>query len=99
MESTQSMSFKQNAIPLVEQYFTPKLAQIKMLSLGIDDQNPQAGINFAQNWLTLDDDDERRDHTEPRLLEVYQESNTLRQISMDVQQVYSLLTKLKLFCF
>ena len=85
------MEFDHCLIPLVEQYFAPKLTQVKMLTIRFDckqrDQATiQAGINFCLSWLTL----EQRDPAEPRILWVrFSCADHLQQFIMAVQQVNS----------
>ena len=79
-----SMAIDRCVIPLVDQYLAPKLAQTNRLTIIIDDQIPQAGIDFAMNWLASDG---RRDHAKPRLLKIFTESNVFQQISTAVQTV------------
>ena len=84
-----SLSFEQDAIPLAEEYFTAKLAQIKLLTIyfGLE-QHDQATIrtriNFCMNWLTS----EERDPAEPRLLTVYYYcAENLQQFCKAIKQV------------
>ena len=86
-----SLAFDRRAIPLVEQHFGPKLAQVKLLtldlSLGADEDATfgpadEQSVNFCLNWLTS----EERDPAEPRLLEVYSYPE-VQQFSMAVRQV------------
>ena len=75
-----SLSFYESAIPLVQHYFTPKLAQIKMLKITFNigpDQTErviQTTINFCLNWLTSGDP------TEPKLLKMRVRSGSAIQI-------------------
>ena len=84
-----SLRFKQNAIPLVEQYFAMKLAQVKMLTLhfGLDQLDPgtiQASINFCLNWLVS----KEWDPAEPRLLGVHIcYVDKLQQFCMAIREV------------
>ena len=54
-----SMDFDQRAIPLVQQFFGPKLAQVKMLSIDFGYDQPtttpiETDINFCVDWLISD---------------------------------------------
>ena len=75
----------QLAIPIVEHYFSPKLTQVKMLTvdLGYNSANQATTINFCLNWLNSDE----RDPDEPRFLKVYAYWEDFQQFCNDVQQV------------
>ena len=87
-----SLAFDEFAIPLVEQFFGPKLAQIKMLEFRFvfwpgdnDDQATiQAAINFLLNWLTS----EGQDGTEPKFLDIYTDWEIFYQLSIAIKEVY-----------
>ena len=82
-----SLTFDQNGIPLIEQYFAQKLAQIKMLDLGIDfysEPFDQATINFCMNWLTS----EERESSEPAFLNIYTQREIFYQFCMAIKEVY-----------
>ena len=84
-----SMAFSQSAIPLVGQYFAPKLDKIKMLTILFDFEQPdpatlQSSINFCLNWLIS----EERDSTEPKLLKVWiRIAENIQKFSTAVQRV------------
>ena len=82
-----SMSFNQSAIPLVEQYFAQKLAQIKMLHLHFEcfrSATIQTAITFALNWLTSGE----RNSAEPRLLQFWcTDTNNAQQFLTTIQEV------------
>ena len=95
LNGIQSISIEPCLIPLVEQYFTAKLPQLKMLTIdfgfghGLTDQQAQASIqtsiNFCLNWLTSGQRDT------PKILQMkamdYDDA-IVRQCSKAVQQVY-----------
>ena len=85
-----SIWFRASAIPLVEQYFGPKLAQVKMISLHFgfgpfDSAAIQTGINFAMNWLTS----EERGSDEPKFLKIFIHARNSQQFVKAVQQVFN----------
>ena len=91
LHGIRSMAFHQSAIPLIEQYFTSKMAQLKMLALNLDstpaDPATLQAINFCMDWLTS----EKRDPAEPKFLVVRTRSESFQQFSMAMKQVIYIL--------